>query len=59
MLGCDRKSGAGAADWAGKEPNILNVAVTRAKYRIAIIGDSELWGEIPNFNFAYKILHED
>lgn len=59
VLGCDRKSGAGAADWAGKEPNILNVAVTRAKYRIAIIGDSELWGEIPNFNFAYKILHED
>lgn len=56
ILGCDEKSGSGAAQWAGKKPNILNVAVTRAKYRIAIIGDSNLWRKVPNFDVAYKIL---
>ncbi|WP_047151332.1 DEAD/DEAH box helicase [Aneurinibacillus tyrosinisolvens] len=59
MLGCDEKSGAGAAQWAGKKPNVLNVAVTRAKYRVAIIGDSKLWRKIPHFAFAYKTLCKD
>lgn len=59
ILGCDEKSGEGAAQWAGKKPNILNVAVTRAKYRVAIIGDSDLWRKVPNFDFAYKTLCED
>ncbi|UZW13044.1 AAA domain-containing protein [Clostridium pasteurianum] len=58
ILGCDEKSGEGAAQWAGKKPNILNVAVTRAKYRVAIIGDSDLWRKVPNFDFAYKTLCE-
>lgn len=58
ILGCDEKSGEGAAQWAGKKPNILNVAVTRAKYRIAIVGDSDLWRKVPNFDFAYKTLCE-
>lgn len=59
ILGCDEKSGAGAAQWAGKKPNILNVAVTRAKYRIAIIGDNNLWKKVPNFDLAYKTLCEE
>lgn len=58
ILGCDEKSGEAAAQWAGKKPNILNVAVTRAKYRVAIIGDSNLWRKVPNFDFAYKALCE-
>jgi hypothetical protein len=58
ILGCDEKSGEGAAQWAGKKPNILNVAVTRAKYRVAIIGDSDLWRKVPNFDFAYRALCE-
>jgi hypothetical protein len=58
VLGCDTKSGAGAAQWAGKKPNILNVAVTRAKYRIAIIGDSHLWSKVPNFDFVHKTLYK-
>jgi len=58
ILGCYEKSGAGAAQWAGNKPNILNVAVTRAKYRVAIIGDSNLWRKVPNFDFAYKTLNE-
>lgn len=56
VLGCDEKSGEGAAQWAGKKPNILNVAMTRAKYRVAIIGDSDLWRKVPNFDSAYKTL---
>lgn len=59
ILGCDEKSGTGAAQWAGKKPNILNVAVTRAKYRIAIIGDSNLWRKVPYFDLVYKILSEE
>ncbi|NMA68107.1 MAG: hypothetical protein GX958_01630, partial [Desulfitobacterium sp.] len=58
ILGCDEESGIGAAQWASKKPNILNVAVTRAKYRIAIIGNSNLWGKLPNFDFAYKVLSD-
>lgn len=56
ILGCDEKSGEGAAQWAGKKPNILNVAITRAKYRFAIIGDVDLWRKVPGFDFAYRIL---
>ncbi|MCI1958130.1 MAG: AAA domain-containing protein [Clostridia bacterium] len=59
ILGCDEKSGEGAAQWAGKNPNILNVAVTRAKYRVAVIGDTDLWRKVPNFDLAYKILCKD
>lgn len=57
ILGCDEKSGEGAAQWAGKKPNILNVAMTRAKYRVAIIGDGDLWRKVPNYDFAYKTLY--
>lgn len=56
ILGCDNKTGRGAAEWAGEKPNILNVALTRAKYRIAIIGDSELWRDISNFDLAVEKL---
>jgi hypothetical protein len=40
LLGCDKNS-VGAANWVNK--NIVNVAVTRAKYRIYIIGDKNVW----------------
>jgi hypothetical protein len=40
LLGCDKNS-VGAAKWVNK--NIVNVAVTRAKYRIYIIGDKNVW----------------
>lgn len=55
ILGCDEKSEA-AAQWAGSRPNILNVAVTRAKYRAVFIGDHELWRKVPHFEQAYEIL---
>ena len=32
-----------AAAWAGEAPNILNVAVTRARLRLYVVGNRELW----------------
>lgn len=51
LLGCDHKS-AGAAQWAAHKPNLLNVALTRAKHRFFIIGDEDLWAGLPNFSDA-------
>ncbi len=43
ILGADSKH-AGSADWACAKPNILNVALTRARRRFYVVGDRELWG---------------
>lgn len=42
VLGGD-KSSIPAIKWASEKPNILNVAATRAKYRLYIIGNRKLW----------------
>lgn len=57
ILGCDSTS-QGAANWAAQQANILNVAVTRAKRRVAIIGDKNLWKKQPYFEDAIAILDE-
>ncbi|MFB5762944.1 DEAD/DEAH box helicase [Paenibacillus medicaginis] len=46
-LGADstRKS---AVQWATTEPNLLNVAVSRAKHRLFVVGDKQLWMQYPN-----------
>ncbi len=51
VLGCDA-SRKGAARWAAQKPNLLNVAVTRAKSRFFIIGERALWSELPHFSVA-------
>lgn len=56
VLGCDNLTGIGATRWVGEKPNIINVAVSRAKYRIAVIGDYNLWKDIPNVQVLCKYL---
>ena len=42
MLGCDNsEAAAGAIHWVSN--NIVNVAVTRAKYRLYVVGDWQAW----------------
>lgn len=45
VLGADEQS-KGAASWAVSEPNIMNVAATRAKAAFYIIGDKKLYEQI-------------
>lgn len=43
VLGAPNESSAGARRWAGSSVNLLNVAVTRAKRRIYVIGNYRAW----------------
>jgi hypothetical protein len=43
VLGAPAPHQAGARGWAGGFPNLLNVAVTRAKERLYIVGNRSLW----------------
>jgi hypothetical protein len=47
-LGCD-ESKVSAASWAASKPNLLNVALTRAKYRFMAIGNKRVWFKQPYF----------
>lgn len=55
VLGCD-KSQEGAVQWVNA--NIVNVAVTRAKNRLYVIGDVSLWKANPNLNTLLGILEK-
>lgn len=43
VLGAPDPRQASARAWAGRTPNLLNVAVTRAKERLYVIGNRKLW----------------
>lgn len=47
-LGLDEATKRGA-QWASKKPNLLNVALTRAKYRFIAVGDADIWLEVKYF----------
>ncbi len=57
-LGLDERT-KGAANWASKKPNILNVALTRAKYKFVAIGDENIWLEQPYFMALRGISHSN
>ena len=56
-LGLDTKT-KGAANWASKKPNLLNVAITRAKYRFIAVGDKDIWFNQRYFNQLKKMEKE-
>jgi len=45
VLGAPHPTQTGARGWAGGRPNLLNVAVTRAKETIYVVGNRRLWRE--------------
>lgn len=53
LLGCDSSS-KGAVQWVN--PNLVNVAVTRAKYRLYVIGDVNVWKANPNLKAVINII---
>ncbi|NWC84064.1 ATP-binding protein [Pseudomonas putida] len=46
----------GAREWAVSKPNLLNVAVTRAKQRLYVIGDRADWAKRRYFNEIMDLL---
>ncbi|TCV91636.1 AAA domain-containing protein [Luteibacter rhizovicinus] len=58
VLGCDQARG-GAVDWACAEPNLLNVALTRAKSHVYVIGDRDVWAHKRYFSVAAGMLDTD
>ncbi|CAM1364252.1 AAA domain-containing protein [Tenacibaculum xiamenense] len=53
-LGLDERT-QGAATWASFKPNILNVALTRAKYKFVAVGDKNIWLNQPYFKLLSKL----
>jgi len=49
VLGAPNPAQTGARGWAGSRPNLLNVAVTRAKEAVYIVGNRRLWREAGYF----------
>lgn len=43
-----------AIDWVCEKPNLLNVAVTRARKELYIVGDAKCWKDKPYFKTAYE-----
>ncbi|MGH8031138.1 MAG: AAA domain-containing protein [Luteimonas sp.] len=44
------KAGSGSRHWASAKPNLLNVALTRAKLRVYVIGSALDWSPCQNFD---------
>jgi len=55
VLGSDPKN-EGARAWAALKPNLLNVAVTRAKERLYVIGNQAKWKDKQYFSDAVRLL---
>ena len=49
MLGAGRGARVGSRSWAGGRPNLLNVASTRAKRALYVVGNRAEWGRVGVF----------
>ncbi len=47
-----------ARNWVAASPNILNVAVTRARDRLYVIGNRQAWGMHNYFDYLARVLPE-
>lgn len=59
VLGAQGSSQNGARAWAGGKPNLVNVAVTRAKSSLYVIGNRELWKSAGVFTVLDRLLSSD
>jgi superfamily I DNA and/or RNA helicase len=50
VLGTDPNPAKKARDWAASPVNLLNVAVSRARRRLFVIGNYAEWSVAPNFS---------
>ncbi|MFZ3492953.1 AAA domain-containing protein [Streptomyces sp. 5.8] len=48
----------GARDWAARTPHLLNVAASRARRRLYVIGERSLWAPLPHFDVLASQLTE-
>lgn len=56
VLGAPLPAQEGARQWAGRLPNLLNVAATRAKEAIYVVGNRKLWEGAGSFAMLSKYL---
>lgn len=48
----------GAKQWASQRPNLLNVAASRAKRRLYVVGNRDAWRKYPYFSDCAALLDE-
>ena len=56
MLDAGRGANAGSRSWAGATPNLLNVAATRAKRALYVVGNRTEWRSAGVFAVAAETL---
>lgn len=55
MLGAGRGAKAGSRNWAGDSPNLLNVAATRARRALYLVGNFDEWRHVGVFTEAARM----